>query len=168
MMRLAPTRNSIELTTGGSLLLRMRAWFTAGAGAAACSAEPRGVASFETPSTFVQADKSQTAVVLPFPIREEALLVKLAERLRARIASRTLQHDSLLLDISRHSHSRMMIDRTAYVEFHAQRATYHVVVETMPDTTIRVETTDFDTVVKFVAQYIDERLADVSMLEAAS
>jgi hypothetical protein len=62
----------------------------------------------------------------------------------------------------------MLIDRTAYVEFHAQRATYYVVVETMPDTTIRVETTDFDTVVKFVLQYIDDRLADAVMLEAVS
>jgi hypothetical protein len=167
MMRLAPTRNSIEpATAGGGLLLRMRAWF--GAGAATCSAAARDVTSYQASPTFVQADSIRTAVLLPFPIRGEALLVKLAGLLRVRIANRSLKHDPLLLDITRHSHARMLIDRTAYVEFHALRATYHVVVETMPDTTIRVETTDFDTVVQFVLQYIDDRLADALTLEAVS
>jgi hypothetical protein len=167
MMRLEPMRNFIDhATISGGLLLRMRAWF--GAAAAAGSAAPRDVASCEAPSTCMQADRAQTAVLLPFPIRGEALLVKLAELLRIRIANRMLRRDPLLLDISRQSHSRMSIDRAAYVEFHANRAIYHIVVETMPDTTIRVETTDFDTVVKFVVQYIDERLADALTLEAAS
>jgi hypothetical protein len=167
MMRLALTRNPTgHATIGGSLLLRMHAWFATGA--AACSAAARDVASYEAPPAFVQPASTQTAVLLRFPIRGEVLLVKLAERLRTRIAGQRLQHDPLLLDISRHSHSRMLIDRAAHVEFHAQRATFYVVVETMPDTTIRIETTDFDTVVKFVLQYIDDRLADAAMLEAVS
>jgi hypothetical protein len=167
MMRLAPTRNSIEpATAGGGLLLRMRAWFAAGA--AACSTAPRDVASDEAQAACVPTDKAQTAVLLAFPIRGEALLVKLAELLRVRVAGRSLEHDLLLLDISRQSHSRLSIDRTVHVEFHAGCATYVVVVETVPDTTIRVETTDFDTVVKFVLQYIDERIADALALEVAS
>jgi hypothetical protein len=168
MMQLAPTRNSIEPAAagGGGLLLRMRAWF--GAGAAAYRAAPRDVASYEASPALVLPASSQTAKLLPFPIRGEALLVKLAELLRARIASRSLEQDPFWLEISRCSHPRMSIDRSAYVEFQTGRATYHVVVETMPDTTIRVETSDFDTVVKFVLQYIDERIADALALEVAS
>jgi hypothetical protein len=170
MMRLAPTRNSIEpAAVGGGLLLRMRAWFTTGGSAdRRAQEEPHDTVSRKAPPAVIQDGNARTAVLLPFPIRGEALLVKLAGLLRVRIANRSLKQDPLLLDITRHSHARMLIDRTAYVEFHAERATFYVVVETMPDTTIRVETTDFDTVVKFVVQYIDERIADALAPEVAS
>jgi hypothetical protein len=168
MMRLAPTRNSIDhAAISGGLLLRMRSWF-ATVLAERCAQVPHNIVPHQAPPAAIPADSAQTAMLLPFPIRGEALLVKLAELLRTRAAGRNLEQDPLLLEISRRSHARMSIDQSAYVEFHANGAIYHVVVEAMPDTTIKVETTDFDTVVKFVLQYVDERLAAASKSEVAS
>jgi hypothetical protein len=166
MMRLAPTRNSIDhAASSGGLLLRMRAWFAA-VSTERRAPEPHNVVPHQAPPAAIPADGARTAMLLPFPIRGEALLVKLAELLRTRVAVQNLE-DPLLLEISRRSHARMSIDRSAYVEFHANGGIYHVVVEAMPDTTISVETTDFDTVVKFVVQYVDGRLADALTLEMA-
>jgi hypothetical protein len=107
-------------------------------------------------------------ILLQFPVRGEALLVRLADLLRSRIADRGAGRDPLLLLISRCPGSRLSIDRSAYVEFLADRCVYCVAVEAQPDTRVTVETTDFDTVVKFVVQYVAERLSENVFLEVAS
>jgi hypothetical protein len=108
------------------------------------------------------------AVLLPFPIRGEALLVKLAEMLRARIPERSLQGNSLLLSVSRAPGSRLSIDHSAYVEFYSNPSIYHVVVEAAADTTVTLNTPDFDTLVEFVVQYVNDRLSEPATFEAAS
>ncbi len=85
-----------------------------------------------------------------------------------RVADRAASRDTFLLTLSRRPRSRLTIDHAAYVEFHAERAAYHLVIEFVPDTRIAVETGDFDTVVKFVAQYVSDRLSDPVITEAAS
>ncbi|MDB5608146.1 MAG: hypothetical protein JWP25_5046 [Bradyrhizobium sp.] len=113
-----------------------------------------------------------SGILLQFPLRGEALLVKLADLLRMRIAnspaSRGPEHDPLLLTMSRCCGSRLSIDRTAYVEFIANRSSYHVAIEAAPDTTVTLDTTDFDTLVKFVVQYVTERLSEPATPEVAS
>jgi hypothetical protein len=121
-----------------------------------------------TASPIARHDHAQSGVLLQFPVRGEALLVRLADLLRSRIADRGLDQDSLLLLISRCPGSRLSIDRSAYVEFLADRCVYCVAIEAQPDTKITLETTDFDTVVKFVVQYIAERLSEKVFLEVAS
>ncbi len=181
-MRLAATHthNMAEPATPiGGLLLRMRAWFAGGA--ATCSAapgEPHDAARDEVvrdevvwhqnPFASMQNGNPQTAILLPFPIRGEALLVRLAELLRQRVAGRTPWHNSFVLTMSRTPRSRLTIDHATYVEFDPRRATYCVVVEAAPDTTITVDTTDFDTAVKFVTQYVVDRLSDAATVEIAS
>ncbi|UWU73900.1 hypothetical protein N2603_27955 [Bradyrhizobium huanghuaihaiense] len=111
---------------------------------------------------------SDTGMVLHFPIRGEALLVKLADLLRKQVASRVPERDPLLLVMSRGPGSRLSIDRVAYVDFLADRSTYHVVIEAAPDATITLDTTDFDTVVNFVMQYVTGRNSEPVALEAVS
>lgn len=111
---------------------------------------------------------AQRAILLPFPLRGEALLVQLAGQLRARIANHGRDRDPLILLISRCPGSRLSIDRTAYVEFLADRGIYCVAIEAQPHTKVTLETTDFDTVVQFVVQYVAERLSDSAALDVAS
>ncbi len=107
------------------------------------------------------------AAILPFPIHSEALLVKLADVLRSRIADRSPERNPLLLLISRGPASRLWIDRTAHVEFRGDRSTYHFAVEADLETTVTLETTDFDTLVRFVLEYVAGRLSEPTALEAA-
>lgn len=111
---------------------------------------------------------SDTGMVLRFPIRGEALLVKLADLLRKHVANCAPERDPLLLAMSRCPGSRLSIDRVAYVDFLADRCTYHVVIEAAPDARITLDTTDFDTVVNFVVQYVTGRNAEPVALEAVS
>jgi hypothetical protein len=120
------------------------------------------------PRALTANNTVQNAVVLQFPIRGEALLVKLAELLRGRLGERKTQHDPLLLSVSRAPGSRLSIDQSAYVEFYSNCSTYHVVVEAEPNTTVTLDTTDFDTLVQFVVQYVNGRLSEPATLEAAS
>ncbi len=169
-MRLAPPRHSLKASrTTGGLLLRMRAWFARGAGVCASApSQAQATGSGEASPVLVSEGRARSAVLLPFPIHGEALLVKLAEQLRRNCATRTLNHDPLLLTVSPRPRSRLTIDRDAYVEFDASCATYRAVVEADTETRITVETTDFDTTVQFVAQYVASRLADAVIMEAAS
>ncbi|RZN08876.1 hypothetical protein CWO91_20415 [Bradyrhizobium genosp. SA-3] len=111
---------------------------------------------------------SDTGVVLRFPIRGEALLVKLADLLRKQVAGCAPERDPLLLTMSRCPGSRLSIDRIAYIDFLADRSTYHLVIEAAPDARITLDTTDFDTVVNFVVQYVTGRNAEPVALEAVS
>jgi hypothetical protein len=186
MMRLAPTSHSNETASVGGLLLRLRAWFAgmapAGRGA---PCEPRdvvmgnvtsfdaislGIGSSHAPVTAVSDQHASKGTLLAFPTHGAALLVGLAARLRARVADDAGQsvpeHDRFVLMLTRQPHVRLTIDSAAYVEFQSARATYYVVVETAPDTRITVETVDFDTVVKFLVEYVTDRLSDAVALEA--
>ena len=113
-------------------------------------------------------DAVPNASVLQFPVRGEALLARLAELLRTRIADRRLERDPQFLRISRCPGYRLSIDDSGYVEFLADRFVFCVAMEAQPDTRVTVETTDFDTVVKFVVQYVAARLSENVRLEAAS
>lgn len=165
-MQLAPTRNPIEpATVGGGLLLRMRAWLAAVRTAGVVHASERGG------GVSVVGDDGKppcVAVVLPFPIRGEALLVRLADLLRSRVANYSAGRHAFLLTMSRAPRSCLVIDRASYVEFHAGRSMYHVVVEAASETTVTLDTTDFDTLVQFVVQYINGRLSELRALEVAS
>jgi hypothetical protein len=128
---------------------------------------------------LVHDHAGKSAVVLAFPLRGEALLVRLAELLRRRVADRAtgsgMERDPLLLMMSRspgsrsrYPGSRLSIDRCAYVEFDTDRSAYRVAIEAAPDTTISLDTTDFDAVVNFVVQYVAERRSAQTVLEVAS
>ncbi|MBR0960669.1 hypothetical protein JQ566_25365 [Bradyrhizobium japonicum] len=116
----------------------------------------------------VERSAPDTGLVLHFPIRGEALLVKLADLLRKQVASGAPERDPLLLTMSRCPGSRLSIDRIAYVDFLADRSTYHVVIEAAADARITLDTTDFDTVVNFVVQYVTGRNSGPVALEAVS
>jgi hypothetical protein len=109
-----------------------------------------------------------SAVLVPFPIYGEALLVRLADALRNRAADARSGRDPLLLKMSRRPGSRLAIDNIAYVEFQPDRAAYHVVIEAASDTKVTLDTTDFDTLVRFVAQYVTDRPPEPATLEAVS
>ncbi len=176
MMRRAPLGNSIDhATAAGSLLLRMRAWFARGAMAHIAQVEPNdagqddfganNIVAYGPSPAATQTGEQPTAMLLPFPIHGEALLVKLADQLRSKIAASAPGCDegaraTFLLTLSRRPCVRLTIDAAAYVEFHAGPAIYHLVIELVQDTTIAIQTSDFDTVVKFVAQYVTDRLSD--------
>lgn len=108
------------------------------------------------------------ARVLPFPIRGEALLVGLADRLRQLVAGKVRSQDLLILSLSRTPHSRLTIDRDAYVEFNPAVSIYRAVLAAGGGTTITVDTSDFDTVVRFVVLYVTDRVSDAAPMEAAS
>jgi hypothetical protein len=110
---------------------------------------------------------ARTGSVLPFPIYGEALLVRLAEELRSRVADRGPEWDPLLLQMSRRPRSRLSIDRTAYIEFHQDRVEYRAVIEVSRETRVVLETADFDALVKFVQLYV-ARPAETAALEVAS
>jgi hypothetical protein len=137
---------------------------------ATASIEPsrRGGDGSEPERVQKHVEAEPAGKLLPFPVRGGALLVRLADLLRARVNSPESEHDPLLLLMSRGPGSRLSIDRDAYVEFDSDRGAYQVAVEAAPDTRLTLQTTDFDTVVNFVVQYIDSRESRVLSLEAAS
>jgi hypothetical protein len=112
--------------------------------------------------------RTKDGIVLPFPIHGEALLVKLAEVLRSRIADRCPDWDALLPQLTRRPWSRLSIDRDAYVEFREDRGEFRAVIEPSHGTRVTIETADFDVVVDFVLQYVASRLCESTELEAAS
>jgi hypothetical protein len=114
-------------------------------------------------------DRGSEAVLLAFPIRGEALLVRLAEGLRDRLPPNALKEaDPFQLTLSRGPRPKLSIDREAYVEFHAESASFHLVIDAAPDSRVTLETTDFDTLVKFAVQYVAEERHDLGTLEVAS
>ena len=129
---------------------------------------PQAAAGRDAEQSGTGGTAPEAGIVLRFPIHGEALLVKLADLLRKRVASRGLERDPLLLMMSRCPWARLSIDRIAYVDFLADRLAYRLVIEAEPDARFTLDTTDFDTVVKFVVQYISYRNSGSVALEAAS
>jgi hypothetical protein len=109
-----------------------------------------------------------SGVVLPFPLRGEALLVQLAELLRRRVEELVPNSERLTLTLSHHPLLRLSIDESAYIEFDTARAEFNLVIEAPSGTRMIIQTADFDAVVKFVLQYIVEKMSDDAVLEAAS
>ncbi|MCA6124961.1 hypothetical protein J6500_24145 [Bradyrhizobium sp. WSM 1704] len=105
--------------------------------------------------------------VVAFPLHGEALLVRLADVLRQRVAGRQPAHNPLWLTISRTPRTRLSIDRTAYVDYVSEASTYRAAIEAAPDTKVILKTTNFDALASFVMQYIDDRLLDRAPVEAA-
>ncbi len=113
-------------------------------------------------------ESEAAAMVLPFPIRGEALLVKLASHLRAVVEKDGLRPSPFLLAITHVPHARLLIDEMVHAEFDVARGEYRIQVLVTPDTRVTAETSDFDVVVDFIAQYMRERLLEASALEVAS
>ena len=131
--------------------------------------EPAAVSSGAVSQVVGLERNAQSAVILQFPLHGEALLVKLADMLRRRMAARSgTERDPLLLTMSRCPGSRLSIDARANVEFDADLSVYRMTIETAPDTTMTLSTTDFDTLVDFIVQYIAERISTPATLEVAS
>lgn len=107
-------------------------------------------------------------VVLAFPIRGEALLVKLADVLRGRISTFDTACHGLLPLLSHEPELRLWIGDDAHVEFDAKRSEYHLTIEAPSGTRMIIQTADFDALVTFVLQYVSERLTDAALLEVAS
>jgi hypothetical protein len=115
-----------------------------------------------------QSTPMRGGVILAFPIHGEALLVKLAEVLRNRVADRCPESDPLLLVMSRYPRSRLSIDRRAYIEFYQNCSEYRAVIEASHETKVILETADFDALVDFVLQYLMGRLAKPAALEVVT
>uniref|UniRef100_A0A973WXE4 Uncharacterized protein n=1 Tax=Bradyrhizobium quebecense TaxID=2748629 RepID=A0A973WXE4_9BRAD len=105
--------------------------------------------------------------VVAFPVHGEALLVKLADLLRRRVAGREPADNPLRLTISRCPWTRLSIDATAYVDYLSDVETFHAAIEAGPDTKVILKTTDFDALAGFVMQYVNDRLLDRASVEAA-
>ena len=110
----------------------------------------------------------QRGVVLAFPIRGEALLVKLADVLRGRISSFDPACHDLLPLLSHEPDLRLWIGDDAHVEFDPKRSEYHLTIEAPSGTRMIIQTADFDALVTFVLQYVSERLTNADLLEVAS
>jgi hypothetical protein len=141
------------------------AWLRRGASKAA--AEP---ALHETATLSAASGGSapEPGIVLSFPLRGEALLVRLAELLRRRVAELVPQWERLALTLSHHPALRLTLDQSAFIEFDAPSGEFNLVIEAPSGTRMIIQTTDFDAVVKFVLQYVVEKLSDDAVLEAAS
>lgn len=136
-------------------------------GASKVAAEPE-LQDTVVPSSTNDGTAHGPGIVLPFPLRGEALLVRLAELLRRRVAELVPQCERLSLTLSHHPALRLSIDESAFIEFDAPSAEFNLVIEAPSGTRMIIQTTDFDAVVKFVLQYVVEKLSDDAVLEAAS
>jgi hypothetical protein len=116
----------------------------------------------------VQALPPVAGKLLPFPIRGEALLVKLAHQLRRRVDELAPMSNQLSLTLSHQPYLRLVIDSDSYVEFDTTSSQFELVMEAPGGTRLILQTLDFDAVVKFVLEYVSERLADNVRLEVAS
>ncbi|WP_315769407.1 MULTISPECIES: hypothetical protein [unclassified Bradyrhizobium] len=99
----------------------------------------------------------ESAAVLPFPVRSEALLASLVPTLRGLYVSGEDESDPFLMTMSHGPRPRLSIDRDAYVELRHQPEAFLLKIAAAPDSKITFETPDFTTLVKFVLQYMAER-----------
>jgi hypothetical protein len=106
--------------------------------------------------------------VLAFPVRSEALLVTLAGLLRSRIAAQNARPGLFQFAVVREPSPHLRLDHASYVEFEPGRAVYRLVVALCPVTALTIETGDFDQIVAFVVEYVNDRLAESAALGGAS
>jgi hypothetical protein len=126
------------------------------------------VTAAREPIAAAPGNANGPAVLLQFPLRGEALLVRLAELLRRRVDELVPRCDRLLLSLSHHPALRLSIDDDAYVQFDAHSAEFNLVIEAPGGTRMIIQSADFDAVVKFVLQYVVEKLSGDDLMEAAS
>jgi hypothetical protein len=122
-------------------------------------------------SDAVKGGDCVSSVVLPFPIRGEALLVSLANELRGRVTAGELEDwgdDPSRPPIARGRRARLSIDRDAYVEFNAEDETFHLKIDAAPVLTLTLETKEFTRLVEFVFQYFVERDRGLRQVEVVS
>jgi hypothetical protein len=119
-------------------------------------------------SNAAKGGNCASSVVLPFPIRGEALLVNLANELRGRVTAGELEDDPFLATMSRGRRARLSIDRDAYVEFNAEDETFHLKIDATPVLTLTLETKEFTRLVEFVFQYFVERDRGLRQVEVVS
>ena len=162
-----------ELIPGGSwagFLARLRGWF--GAREKSFDAplhQPGAYGVPEDPRANEATGKALVAQVLPFPIRGEALLVRLADLLRSRFGGGEYAGNPPPFEITRTPRSRLIIDRAAYVEILDECGPiFLVAIEAAPDTTVSVETADLDVVVGFIMHYVGDKLDDPVRFEVVS
>ncbi|MDB5716499.1 MAG: hypothetical protein JWO15_3896 [Sphingomonadales bacterium] len=129
------------------------------------AAEPNPATQMPDGATDTSARRG---VVLAFPVRGEALLVKLAEVLRCKIAAFDRSCHGLLPMLDHDPDLRLWIGDDAHVVFDGRSSEYHLTIETPSGTRMIIQTVDFDALVTFVLQYVSERLADAALLEVAS
>ena len=167
---MTPGRAWVERSWVG-FLARLRGWLVP---REKSSGKPLDLAAvgrvIEDISTTSEArSKPLTGQVLPFPIRGEALLVRLAELLRNRFERGEYSGTRPLFLITRTPRSRLIIDRAAYVEINDEYGPIFVVaVEAAPDTTVSIETADLDVVVGFIMHYLADKLDDPVRFEVVS
>jgi hypothetical protein len=158
-MRLAPTLSTTDtaVSLGSGWLLRMRMWFaTLPMGRTMpAPAPPEAVPAATT--------QSKSATVLAFPIRGDALLVKLAEILKARISEKPEQSHRFRLSLVRAPRLRLVIDEAAHIEFDVVRSAFTMVVDVEYGTELTLDTAEFDTLVRFVVQYVRDKLTEASI-----
>ncbi len=130
--------------------------------------QPAAVAAGAAVAAAEQKSLALDDAVLRFPIRGEALLVRLATALRDRFGECGPDGNPLQFTISRGAHLRLTIDRCAYVEVQRRDRAFRLAVEASQDTTLWLETGDIDIIVGFVTRYIGEKLVDGKEFEAAS
>jgi hypothetical protein len=162
MSRALPLTSAGSPVSGTGFFARLRAWLAALRPLRAPD-QPR----FRAPPAET-ASAAPCGQLVAFPVRSDALLVKLAELLRSRIAACSPRHDPFLLALSREPWSRLHIDQASYVEVEPGRAVYRLNVELAPVTVLIIETTDFDQIVRFVVEYVNDRLADASAMSSAT
>jgi hypothetical protein len=107
-------------------------------------------------------------IILPFPVRGDALLVKLAEVLRRRIAVPGTSGDGRLPVLSHEPELRLWIDDDAHVVFDARRSEFDLTIETPGGARMIIQTADFDVLVTYVVQYVADRLSGDHAVEVAS
>ena len=135
----------------------------------AFSARSEGSAAIAAGAAAVAGQQDTSArnnVVVPFPVRGEALLVQLAAGLRRRFGQGGPDGDPLLFAISRGARLRLTIDGCAYVELQQQGRAFRLAVEAGQDTTLSLETNDIDIIVGFVTRYVGEKLDERHEFEA--
>lgn len=156
---------SLGSAANGSVLLQhMRVWFAS----VRPERDPPAIVPRRPAIRVGRTRRAKTAVLLAFPIHGEALLVRLATLLDARIRKDRSGRNPLELTIERDPYSRLIIDGSAHVEYDPGRSQYRAEIEASADTRVILETTDFDALVEFVVRYVAARLSEISPLEVAS
>jgi hypothetical protein len=107
--------------------------------------------------TAARSECDESAAVLPFPVRSEALLASLVPTLRDLYVRGEDASDPFLMTMSHGPRPRLSIDRDAYVEVRHQPEAFLLKIAAAPDSKITFETPDFTMLVKFVLQYLAER-----------
>jgi hypothetical protein len=110
----------------------------------------------------------ERGTILQFPVRGDALLVKLADALRRRMIGLGRTAEALHPTLSHGPELRLSIDEDAHVAFDACRSEYDLTIETRGGARMIIQTADFDVLVTYVLQYVAERRSGDDLVGVAS